>query len=150
MAGYYPKSKSDKWATPKALYDTLNAEFNFNFDPCPINWAPGDPDGLSIEWGERSFVNPPYSKVANWIEKAHNEWKKGKLVVLLINAITDTKAFHKFINGQAEIRFIRGRVKFEQPGHTAAPNVKPSILAIFRPSQNTAEISTLPVDAPEA
>ena len=28
---YIPKSKSDKWATPKELYDKLNEEFNFNF-----------------------------------------------------------------------------------------------------------------------
>ena len=133
MTAYYPKSKSDKWATPKALYDMLNDEFKFDCDPCPISWKEGDPDGLQIEWGERSFVNPPYSNVAAWIAKAHAEWKKGKLVVLLINAITDTKAFHDYINGQAEIRFIRGRVKFESPNHKPAPNVKPSILVIFRP-----------------
>ena len=28
---------SDNWATPKEFYDKLNEEFNFDFDPCPLN-----------------------------------------------------------------------------------------------------------------
>ncbi len=128
-----PKSKSDKWGTPKDLYDKLNAEFKFNFDPCPITWVEGDPDGLLIDWGTSTFVNPPYSKVAKWIEKSYNEWKKGKRVVMLINAITDTKAFHKYILNNAELRFIEGRIKFINPENPKKlmPNVKPSMLVIF-------------------
>lgn len=134
MAGYMPVSKSDKWATPKDLYDKLNAEFHFNFDPCPIEWKDGDPDGLAIEWGSSSFCNPPYSKVSLWIEKAHSEWKKGKTVVMLINAITDTKAFHKYVYNQAELRFIQGRLAFINPREPTkkAPNVKPSMLVIYK------------------
>jgi phage N-6-adenine-methyltransferase len=132
--GYMPKSKTDKWATPPALYATLHAEFEFNFDPCPIDWNEGDPDGLTIEWGTRSFVNPPYSKVAKWIAKAHQEWKKGKTVVMLINAITDTKAFHEYIYGQAELRFLKGRVSFVDPSNPTKkqPSPKPSMLVVFR------------------
>ena len=134
MTGYMPVSKSDKWATPKDLYDKLNAEFHFNFDPCPIEWKDGDPDGLAIEWGSASFCNPPYSKVSLWIEKAHSEWKKGKTVVMLMNAITDTKAFHKYIYNQAELRFIQGRITFINPREPTkkAPNVKPSMLVIYK------------------
>jgi phage N-6-adenine-methyltransferase len=134
MSGYIPKSKSDKWGIPKELYDKLNSEFHFDFDPCPIDWKEGDADGLAIEWGASNFVNPPYSQVAKWIEKSYNEWKKGKNVVMLINAITDTKAFHKYIVGNAEIRFVKGRIKFvnvENP-EKSAPNVKASIIVIFR------------------
>lgn len=134
MTGYMPKSKSDKWMTPKEFYDTLNKEFDFNFDPCPITWKEGDPDGLLIEWGTRTFCNPPYSQTAKWIEKAYTEFKKGKLIVLLINACTDTIAFHKYIYNQAEIRFIKGRLCFinpEQP-NKKQPNVKPSMLVIFK------------------
>ena len=32
---YMNKSKSDVWLTPKSVYDKLNEEFNFDFDPCP-------------------------------------------------------------------------------------------------------------------
>jgi phage N-6-adenine-methyltransferase len=134
MAGYMPKSKTDKWQTPAELYNKLNSEFNFNFDPCPIDWEQGDPDGLAIEWGSSTFVNPPYSKVALWIKKSHEEWKKGKTVVMLINAITDTKAFHDYIYGQAEIRFLKGRVSFINPEEPdkKQPSPKPSMLVIFR------------------
>jgi site-specific DNA-methyltransferase (adenine-specific) len=135
MSGYMPKSKSDKWGTPKELYDKLNDEFHFDFDPCPITWKVGDVDGLTIEWGKSTFVNPPYSNVAKWIEKSYNEWKKGKTVVMLINAITDTKAFHKYIVNNAEIRFIEGRIKFvnyEDPEKKSAPNPKASIVVVFK------------------
>jgi site-specific DNA-methyltransferase (adenine-specific) len=137
MSGYMPKSKNDKWGTPKELYDKLNTEFKFNHDPCPITWKEGDPDGLTTEWGTSTFCNPPYSNTSKWIEKAYNESLKGKTVVMLINAITDTKAFHKYIYNKHEIRFIEGRLKFvdytnpEKP-ITKAPNVKASMLVIFK------------------
>lgn len=130
-----PKSKTDKWGTPKLLYDVLNTEFKFNFDPCPLDWKEGDADGLAIEWGTSTFCNPPYSDVAKWIAKAHSEWKKGKQVVMLINAITDTRAFHDYIYGKADIRFLKGRVRFVDPTNPTKnqPSPKPSMLVIFRP-----------------
>jgi site-specific DNA-methyltransferase (adenine-specific) len=134
MPGYMPKSKSDKWATPPELYNALNQEFNFDFDPCPIDWKEGDVDGLQAEWGTSTFCNPPYSNVAKWIKKAHDEWVKGKKVVMLINAVTDTKAFHEYIYGKAELRFIKGRVKFINPQNPTKnqPSPKPSMIVIFK------------------
>jgi len=41
MTAYMPKSKNDKWGTPKEIYDKLNAEFSFNFDPLPYNLERG-------------------------------------------------------------------------------------------------------------
>jgi len=133
MTAYMPKSKSDKWGTPPAFYKTLDDEFHFNYDPCPITWTPGDPDGLTTDWGTSTFVNPPYSKVAKWIEKAHQEWKKGKTIVMLINAVTDTKAFHQFIYNQAEIRFVKGRISFVDPTNPTKkqPSPKPSMIVVF-------------------
>ena len=130
-----PKSKTDKWKTPAEVYDPLNAEFHFTYDPCPIDWKEGDPDGLLADWGPSTFCNPPYSQVSKWIKKAHDEWRKGKTVVMLINAITDTKAFHEYIYGKAELRFLKGRVKFidpTRPGlNQASP--KPSMVVVFKP-----------------
>jgi hypothetical protein len=79
-------------------------------------------------------VNPPYSTVAKWIEKSHQEWKKGKTVVMIINAITDTIAFHKYIYNQAELRFIKGRVKFINVADPTkkAPSPKPSMIVVFQ------------------
>jgi phage N-6-adenine-methyltransferase len=99
-----------------------------------FEWQEGDADGLTADWGTSTFCNPPYSNVAKWIAKAHAEWKKGKTVVMLINAITDTKAFHEYIYNQAELRFIKGRVKFINPLEPtkSQPSPKPSMLVVFK------------------
>ena len=104
---------SDHWKTPEKLYKKLDDEFHFDFDPCPLH---ADFDGLQIpEWGNVNFVNPPYNRVdkPRFIQKAYEEYKKGKICVLLIPAATGTKQFHDLILPHAEIRFLRGRVAFE-------------------------------------
>lgn len=110
---------SDNWATPSYFYNPLNQEFNFDFDPCPLNNGEILPenDGLKIDWGNRNFVNPPYSvklKTA-FIEKAVEESGKGKLCVMLLPVSTSTKLFHDIIlpNISEPVRFIKGRIKFE-------------------------------------
>lgn len=108
---------SDNWATPTDLYDKLNAEFNFDFDPCPFNDGEitPDKDGLRIEWGQSNFINPPYSRKLKeaFVKKAINESKKGKTCVMLLPVSTSTVLFHDYIQPNAkEIRFIKGRVKF--------------------------------------
>jgi len=126
---------NDKWETPRDLYQKLDSEFHFNFDPCPITYdSKTDVDGLLIEWGTSTFCNPPYSNVVPWIIKADKESKKGKTIVMLINAITDTKIFHSVIYNKHEIRFIEGRLKFTNPHRPECKNSnsKPSMLVIFR------------------
>ena len=102
----------DDWATPKELYDLLDQEFYFDFDPCPLH---PKFNGLEIEWKNRNFVNPPYSQKLKeaFIRKAFEESKKGKLCVMLLPVSTSTKIFHEIIYQNAEIRFLKGRVKFE-------------------------------------
>jgi phage N-6-adenine-methyltransferase len=107
----------DNWETPKELYDELDAEFDFDFDPCPICFGEitPDKDGLLIHWGERNFVNPPYSRKLKdaFVKKAIEESNKGKLCVMLLPVSTSTVLFHDYIQPNAdEIRFVRGRIKF--------------------------------------
>lgn len=108
-------SKNDNWETPEELYNKLNEEFNFDFDPCPLNHDLNKWNGLEIDWGKSNFVNPPYSNPLKdlFIKKGFEEYKKGKTVVFLIPVSTDTKAFHEYIYPYAEIRFLKGRVKFK-------------------------------------
>lgn len=111
-------AQSDNWETPKYFYDELDAEFNFDFDPCPLcfdEFIPPERDGLLIEWGGSNFVNPPYSRKLKeaFIRKGLEESRKGKLVVFLIPVSTSTIIFHDVIKPYAdEIRFIRGRIPF--------------------------------------
>ena len=110
---------SDNWETPKDLYDKLNNEFFFDFDPYPLsneNELAEDKNGLLIEWGKSNFINPPYTRKLKelFILKAIEESKKGKLCVMLLPVSTSTKIFHDAILPNAkEIRFLKGRVKFK-------------------------------------
>jgi len=125
MNVHFSSQKLD-WQTPKAVYDKLNEEFGFNFDPCPHN--PGF-DGLAIPWKESNFVNPPYGReIPKWIKKGYEESLLGKRVVFLIPSRTDTRWWHDYIMKAQEIRFIKGRLKF-QGAKNSAPF--PSALVIF-------------------
>lgn len=130
------KGYSDKWATPTSIFDPLNTEFRFNFDPCPITWKQGDPDALDTEWGTSTFCNPPYSCVAKFIKKASEENKKGKTIVLLVNACVDTKWFHEYVYNKpgVEIRFVKGRISFIDPTapDKKQPSPRPSMIIIFK------------------
>jgi site-specific DNA-methyltransferase (adenine-specific) len=124
--GYIAKAKRADWQTPDDLYARLHEIFKFNFDPCPPNptW-----DGLCISWGTRAYCNPPYNALWAWIEKAWQEAQEGKLVVMLIPARTDTKAWQEFIFKDAtEIWFVKGRIVFKG-AKAGAPF--PSAVVIF-------------------
>lgn len=118
MAAYINKSKGDDWATPKNIYSKYME--NGFFDPCPL-FSPFD--GLSIEWKEKNFVNPPYSKLKKWIKKAIEENKKEKKVVLLIPSRTDTKAFEMLYKHGCEFCFIIGRLHFNDKEAAPFPSV---------------------------
>lgn len=123
-------SSSVEWATPKSVYEKLNLEFSFNFDPCPLG---GTTDGLAplfVSWrNRRVFCNPPYGKgMEKWLERG----LEAEIAVFLIPARTDTKWFHNIVLPKAtEIRFIRGRLKFGDAIHSAP---FPSMIVIFRSS----------------
>lgn len=131
-------SRSDHWFTPPDFYAALHGEFAFTFDPCPLM---SEESGLLVPWTGRVFCNPPYSKIGEFIRKGlwHLHAKDAELVVYLIPARTDTAWFHDFIYGKAEIRFVRGRLKFGGKG--SAPF--PSMVVVFR----EAHIAALPLVA---
>jgi hypothetical protein len=104
----------DHWQTPQWLYDQLDAEFHFDFDPCPIH---ATFDGLAVPWGRSNFINPPYNRrdKPRFIQRAYDEWRGGATCVLLIPSATGTNQFHDLILPHAEIRFHRGRITFVPP-----------------------------------
>ena len=132
-------SKTNEWATPQAFFDELDKEFNFTLDPCatPQNakcarYFTKEIDGLSQSWrGEIVFCNPPYGRdLSKWVAKAYTETLSGAtLVVMLIPARTDTSYFHDYIYKKHEVRFIRGRLHFNE-SKGAAPF--PSMVVVMR------------------
>lgn len=102
--------KNDVVQTPPAFYNLLDKVYHFDFDPCPLN---PQFDGLSVDWGQRNFVNPPFSQISKWVAKAVVEQKKGKTSVLLITLRTSTKYWfqHVFPNA-TQIFCIRKGICF--------------------------------------
>ena len=132
-------SVKDNWTTPPEVFSELDREFCFTLDAaasddnhkCPKYYT-RETDGLLQSWGgERVFVNPPYGReIPKWVKKSSREAEKpGTIVVMLIPARTDTAYFHDYIYGKAEIRFIRGRLKFGGSKNSAP---FPSMIVIFK------------------
>lgn len=65
-----------------------------------------------------------------WVRRGLMASKNGATVVMLLPARTDTKWFHDYIYGKAEIRFVRGRLKF---GGNSAPFL--SMVVVFSPER---------------
>lgn len=129
-------SITDEWRTPAKLYMELDKEFHFNYDPCPLG---GKENGLEKEWGESTFVNPPYSGIKEWIKKGFWEWQKGKTIVFLIPSRTDTKWWHEYVMKATEIRFIKGRLKFNDAKGSAP---FPSAIIVFNKNEVTTPLSS--------
>lgn len=135
-------SEKSNWRTPDDLFKKLDKEFHFDLDACADKnnakckryfSLPKDScleDGAA--WNSRVFMNPPYGrKIELFIKKAKEQVENGAahIVVGLLPARTDTKWFHDYILDHAEIRFLKGRLKFS--GHKDnAPF--PSMVVIWR------------------
>lgn len=79
------------WLTPPVLYAALDAEFHFDFDPCP-HPLPWGFDGLTGDWGSSNYVNPPFGSIIHngrktgptaWVRKAIEQYRLGRHVVLV-------------------------------------------------------------------
>ncbi len=132
-------SGSMEWETPQDLFDKIQDEFHLDLDVCASDenaklpdYFTIEDDALSQDWnGHRCWCNPPYGRqIEKWVKKA----SESDFVVMLIPARTDTKWFHEYVYHKAEIRFIKGRVKYLTPGHgKAIANCPfPSMIVIFR------------------
>lgn len=113
---------NDNYATDSKIMQL----FSDWFDPCPLNDNP-DFDGLSIDWQHKTYVNPPYSKPHLWVNKAIQENKKGKLIVMLLRMDTSTKWFKDLQEAGATFLWINGRLRF----NTGKPANFPSMLVIL-------------------
>lgn len=120
-------SASEHWSTPVEVYKTLDDEFHFTDDPCPLNPVS---DGLNRDWGAVSFCNPPYGrKITSWVQKGYIEHLRGKTIVFLLPSRTDTRWWHDYIMKATEIRFLKGRLRFGDSKNSAP---FPSCVAVFR------------------
>lgn len=117
------KSKSnDCFKTPNYIFTQLDRIFFFEFDAaCDVyncKCPHGSPDSLNIEWYERTFCNPPFSKKAEFIKKADEEVQAGNcpicVMILPLNCM-DTKVWHEVIEGKYHYEILKGRIAFIDP-----------------------------------
>ena len=139
-------SNTNEWSTPINFFNELNNEFYFTLDPCANDknhkckkYFTKEKNGLVQDWNnEVVFCNPPYGReLPFWVKKCYEEHIKNNItIVMLIPARTDTRYFHEYIYNKSEIRFIKGRLKFND-GKQGAPF--PSMVVIYRKQQNNKE-----------
>tara|TARA_R100000406_G_scaffold88048_1_gene73202 strand:+ start:217 stop:633 length:417 start_codon:yes stop_codon:yes gene_type:complete len=128
---------SDSFSTPKWILDM----FPNAFDPCPFNpdWDQSHYDGLVEEWPDEGliFINPPYSDVKPWVDKAFNHKfncnMKGKkiTIVMLLKHDSSTKWFAKLHEGGARFLMFQGRLAFGDHKEKRKPCSFPSVLAVI-------------------
>tara|TARA_R100000808_G_scaffold24356_1_gene55916 strand:- start:6300 stop:6761 length:462 start_codon:yes stop_codon:yes gene_type:complete len=141
---HFSSDKSD-WATPSVFFHRLHAEFNFTLDVCasPHNakvskFFTEQDDGLKQHWHGICWMNPPYGRQINqWIKKAYDSACLGDAtVVALIPSRTDTKWWHDYVLYADDIRFVKGRLKFNNHSNSAP---FPSAVVIWRKGINNKE-----------
>jgi phage N-6-adenine-methyltransferase len=130
------------WATPPEVFDPLHAEFDFTLDPCAtaesakcVEFFTEEQNGLEQSWGgHRVFMNPPYGReVYAWTRKARLEARRTALVVGLLPASTDLAWWHDDVVGHAEVRYLRGRVRFLTDGPYRASGFFASVVVVWWP-----------------
>ena len=132
-------SRGSDWSTPQDLFDELNKEFRFNLDVCASDWnakcksyITKEIDGLGEDWGRNAcWMNPPYGKVLNeWMKKAYESAKNGATVVCLVPSATDTAWWHDYAM-KGEIRYLRGRPRFQTKEGTWQQTFSPSVIVVL-------------------
>lgn len=119
---------NDNFETPDWLYNQLDSIFKFTVDAactrsnCQCKrgfYLDNGFNGLEEDWyGERVFCNPPFSKKADWIKKAHKAVQEEGcpiVVMILPSNCIDGKAFQTFIYPNYHFEIIEGRVSFIDP-----------------------------------
>ncbi len=131
MKNSIAKADSKFWCVPPEIYNPLNKEFNFDFDPCPYPFVK---DGIEAEWGNVNWINPPFRRAdaingngpTAFVRKAIEEQKKGKTSVLILPVIS---LLNMLFDAGAEIRPV-GRVKWIH-ADTGERWKQPSNCAVF-------------------
>lgn len=154
------KVDRDSRFTPPDFMAHVHAAFGeIDLDPCAHRLSPvvahrrilldEGGDGLVDDWsGRLAFVNPPFSELIRWLERAHGEWSAGRvaMVVCLVPVRTDSALFHDRISADADIYLLRGRIRFLDPRGRAQPTPFSLMVLTFgtSPAQRKAFAKAVP------
>lgn len=128
----------DERITPDWLFAEYDARFKFTVDVAAnatntkvSNFYDLRKDGLILPWrGHSVWCNPPYSNIAEWVKKAHEEFNtsdgmrwKTEIVMLLPANRTEQKWWQTYIEpfrdrgGWLKTEFLPRRINFGVPGN---------------------------------
>ena len=139
-------SQNTDWETPSVFFDNLNKEFNFDIDVCASsdttkceNYFSLEDDAFLHDWTGVCYMNPPYGRdIQRWVKKAAYSAEQGATVVCLLPARTDTRWWHNYVPLAAELRLIKGRLRFKRNGcNTNIPAPFPSVIIVFKPHEGS-------------
>lgn len=109
--------ETDNWRTPKRLFDLFMKK---GFRDC-FPFLSEEDEFQKNYFGEKLFINPPYSKMGGVIEWIISQ-AANNTIFLLIPARTDTRYFRKLIDElghKLTIFFLQGRLKFNDSKNSA-------------------------------
>jgi len=133
----------DEYGTPKIIMEKIKMKYNVNpkLDVCAskentkcINFFSNEDDALTQQWQHDFFMNPPYSRVKEFMKYAYGQHLKHNVTgTVLVYSKTDTKWWHEFVEEKAEVHFIPRRIHFEVSGiGTINSAPYPSCVIIWR------------------
>ncbi len=121
-------SNTDEWYTPRDYVEKLLKVYKIDIDAAanssnsivPLWFGEHSPlgvnDSLALEnwskYGDTFFLNPPFSMVDAFIKKARMEYERGANIIVLVPARVDTKWWHNNVEHVADVRNIKGRLKY--------------------------------------
>lgn len=159
-----PVEQRNLWQTPIPLFVALDAEFCLTLDAaasadnalCNRNITE-EQNTLTAPWADflvspgYVWLNPPYSDITPFIQKAAAESKNQIGTVMLVPSDTSVGWFREAIETASEVRFIvGGRLAFINPvsGNPVSGNNKGSMLIIWHPYPRThCQFTTVERDA---
>lgn len=168
-AGDYGGSKTpieqrNLWQTPIPMFVALDAEFCLTLDAAASadnalcnRYITEEQNTLETPWADYLsipgyvWLNPPYSDIGPFVQKAAAESKNQIGTVMLVPADTSVGWFREAIETASEVRFIvGGRLAFINPvsGKPVSGNNKGSMLIIWHPYPRThCQFTTVERDA---
>jgi len=113
----------EEYGTPQLLFDEKCAELNLNLkvdlaashtNHVLPNYITKEENLFTKPITQDSFLNPPYGRIIEkFIAYVYDQHLKNNITILmLIFNKTDTKWWHKYIEGKSEVHNIKGRIQF--------------------------------------
>jgi phage N-6-adenine-methyltransferase len=137
----------NEFETPDWLFKHLDSEFHFTHDlacskdnmKCQNGLCVEQVDALAVDWHLLSkgwmWLNPPYSPLKPWVQKAQKEFLLGAKIVVLMPPVLSSRYFSQVPPSQ--VRLIVGRIGFVKNGKEMKGNMADSCLVIYGPPVRT-------------